>query len=71
MSQHRDANWWFGPNSLWAKVKPDELGFAGFSAKWDDKTGKVTFGKDPAKKEADMLLYGGIALLVYIIATKM
>lgn len=64
------GNWWFGPNSLWGKYGPDEVGFAGVTASWGDAKGSFGFG-DKGKAEGgtddiDGLKIGAIALLVYL-----
>jgi hypothetical protein len=70
-----DWNWWFGPNSLYGKLRPDEVSFAGATAAWEDPVtgGKTTLelpGSIPTIPEDEILKYGIIAVAAYMLLKK-
>lgn len=69
-----DWNWWFGPNSLWGKMWPDQgtIAAAGMEFSWDKQDWSLGLGSEIGKDsmELKLLTYSIIALFAYTVIVK-
>jgi len=69
-----DSNWWFGKNSVWGKLRPDNVSFMGAEASWEeDKSGVIDWGNFAVPTEIDLSddLKLGLLLIGSLIMYKM